>query len=618
MTMERQIIAPALPASTGASGPRIGLSDLGWLIRRQFWPMVIVIILVMGATTAILMRTPNSYTSTAAMALTVSETRVSRANSQLEAFDVTSARVQTEIDILRSRDFAASVAESLNLFDNKAFIGEADPNKLTPEQKAAVLDRLLASYTIYRTGESLVLNVTATADSPELAAGIANTVVTAYITRSSRDDQVQLETWVSFLRNRVEQLGQDLSESEQALGDIIRSNNLDDASLPTKLLAERNNAADIIAVLQGDPRNAEEIARRQEALELYEEQLAARTRAELARKRQERVVDLLATRYQTATERLNELEPQLDFVSQSARQVTMAEVPTRPSFPNRPATLAVAFAGSFILAFLVALLLNSMSRQVWSSEQAREITGLPTMGNIPRVRSRGAMQLRMPGWVLMIPRFSAFAESLRALLTILTNSSNHRGKRVLMVTSPMQREGKSTIAASLAVTAARDGLGVLLVDLDQRRPETFRLLGVTGQRVNIEDLLMKRLPLSDAIQKVEDGNGLSLLALNIADRWNPRMVEQFGEKVLKPLREEYDLIIFDTPPAMLSADTGRLGGLADEALVVVSMGKTSTRALAAAVERLIVSGVNVVGTVINSIEHNRGGIADHGGSGRTF
>ena len=108
-----------------------------------------------------------------------SELRISQVDTQLESYELTRARVETEMDRLRSRSFAERVAGKLDLFKDTSYlpVGENGPKLGSPERKRAVVDKLLQSYEPQRSGESLVIYIEAHANTPDLAARIANGVV---------------------------------------------------------------------------------------------------------------------------------------------------------------------------------------------------------------------------------------------------------------------------------------------------------------------------------------------------------------------------------------------------------------------------------------------------------
>ena len=167
------------------------------LLRQNVWLILAVVAMVMGATAWYLSRQTPTYTAQSAMALTNSEVRISQVDTQMEVYDLTRARVETELDRLRSRNFAEDVAKSLNLFGNTEFLplSENGPPLDSIERGRAVIDKLLGSYSLQRTGESLVISIMAEAEQPQLAADIANGVVNSFIALSVAQQVSDLENY---------------------------------------------------------------------------------------------------------------------------------------------------------------------------------------------------------------------------------------------------------------------------------------------------------------------------------------------------------------------------------------------------------------------------------------
>ncbi|WBU56499.1 GumC family protein [Paracoccus sediminicola] len=589
---------------------RIDSEEFVQLLRRNAWLILTVVILVMAATFFYLSRQTPMYRAQAAMALTTSEVRISQVNTQLEVYDLTRARVETEEDRLRSRNFAERVADGLDLFKDPSFLPESEGNPAlgTPERRRAVVDKVLSSYRTSRSGESLVITIIAEATSPELSARIANAVVKAFV-NSSVDSQTQtIEKSISYLSNQVDAIGEELTLEQMQLAEFIRENVLDDEELPERLRRERTHITSVLEVM--DSRNEGNTAERQKLesdLAKVEEQLSARTLNELKLSRMRLGVELLNTRYQTTVERLNVLEPQINQVQPDARQVTVAEVPVAPFRPNIPTTMALAVPGGLILGFILALLRSTMSRQVWTGPQATHITQLPNLGNLPRIPGRGVFRRHRPTWfVKRFPR-SEFSEAMRALLTVLSTQESHdKPPRVAMVTSALPNDGKSTVTTSMASVAAQDGLDVLLLDFDTQRAGASQLVGVSGQRRNsVVALLNGDQPIEDAIIPAEGERNFDFMSFEQKSRLTPRMVLDFEKHVLPKLIRKYDMIIIDTPPALGVSDAARLGALADTTLIVVRSGKTPERALRNCAERLEDSGVRLAGTIVNDIDARR-------------
>lgn len=125
-------------------------------------------------------------------------------------------------------------------------------------------------------------------------------------------------------------------------------------------------------------------------------------------------------------------------------------------------------------------------------------------------------------------------------------------------------------------------------------------------------------PLSDTLpqvlQHVDGFESLDMISFKGGTHWTPRLMRTLAQDVFPLLREAYDLIIIDTPPALAVADAVRFGSVVDEALIVVRSGNTSERTLRNTVEKLMGGGVQIVGTVINDVEPHRYRQLNQGGA----
>lgn len=609
---------PPGPAPVQSRPERFDAEDIVQLIRRNLWLMLAVLVAVLAATWLYLSRQEDVFTAQAEMALTSSEVRLSQIDTQLQSYDLNNSRVATQMDVLRSRSFAEQVAVRLSLFDNPAFVPAA-PNTgpdATARHEREVVDKLLGSYSLNRSGESLVIAVQAQAGNAEMAARIANAVVTNFIDLSVRSQVSVIEQSTEYLRSQIDALGEELSLKEIELANFIREFALDDTEMPNRLRRERVHMMSVLQVMQNDGQDASPEAERIRAeLAKVEQQLAERTRNDLRLVRMQRNVELLATRYQTAVDRLNELEPQAQLAQPEARQISVAAVPVEPSWPVRGPTLALAGTAGLVLAFLLALMRDSLNRRIWDGAQATRVSDLPNLGTLPRIKRKGLLSRNHdPAWFLRSFPRSAFAEALRSLYTIWSNQDREDGpQKVLMITSGHSAEGKSTVATALAASASMEGLKVLLMDFDSHRGIATRFLGLTPGDQTPDMLIDGRTQLGDAITKAEGFERLDVLAFTQGTRWTPRLLHDFAEKVMSRLRAEYDLIVVDTPPALALADSIRLGAVADQAIVVIRSGKTTERVLGTTVERLLSGGVPLAGTVVNDVEPRRYRQSNHGG-----
>lgn len=194
--------------------------------------------------------------------------------------------------------------------------------------------------------------------------------------------------------------------------------------------------------------------------------------------------------------------------------------------------------------------------------------------------------------------YGAAADAYRKLRTNIAYLRPVEELRTLVVTSPSSDEGKTTTAANLALAFAREGRRVLLVDCDLRRPHLHKLFGV-GNRVGFVDLVLERVPLDRAVAATTEER-LFLLPRGDFDEVVVELLSSPRMKALvAALRSEFDLVIFDTSPMLLTADTAPIAAVADGVLVVVRAGRTPRAALAQAAHELEVVGAEVLGFVLN-------------------
>jgi capsular exopolysaccharide synthesis family protein len=187
----------------------------------------------------------------------------------------------------------------------------------------------------------------------------------------------------------------------------------------------------------------------------------------------------------------------------------------------------------------------------------------------------------------------------------------------VLVTSPGAGEGKSTVAANLATVLAQSGRRTLLVDADLRRPRQHKLFG-RRKKPGLTDAVMLGCPLEQALSRIDADAGATDVAQGhsadmdvlFAGTTPPSPVDflnsgTFGT-FLERVAKDYDCVVVDTPPALVSADSAVLAARVDGVVLVSRMGKTDWRALAEARKLLIQAGARVLGVVANELVQRRG------------
>ncbi|MED3955202.1 CpsD/CapB family tyrosine-protein kinase [Priestia aryabhattai] len=197
------------------------------------------------------------------------------------------------------------------------------------------------------------------------------------------------------------------------------------------------------------------------------------------------------------------------------------------------------------------------------------------------------------------------AEQYRTIRTNVQFSDTEQDIKSIMLTSTGPGEGKSTTASNLATVYAQQGLRVLLIDADLRKPTshyTFRL----ENHVGLTNVLTKQSTLGQAVQATEVPELFLLTSGPIPPNPAELLASNNMTELLKEMKEEFDMIIFDTPPVLAVADAQILANQVDGSILVVSSGKTDKEAAVRAKELLLKANAKVLGAVLNNRKMEEG------------
>ncbi|MDK0954339.1 CpsD/CapB family tyrosine-protein kinase [Clostridium perfringens] len=198
---------------------------------------------------------------------------------------------------------------------------------------------------------------------------------------------------------------------------------------------------------------------------------------------------------------------------------------------------------------------------------------------------------------------SVAAESYRTLRTNIQYSSFDNPVKSIVITSSEPGEGKSTTSANLALSFAKDGKKVILIDCDLRKPVLHKEFQISNSR-GLSEFLIGKAEFSKVVYKHE--SGLHVLPSGLVPP-NPAemLASRAMEHLLTQLEEKYDYIILDTPPVNAVADSKILSTKVDGTILVVKYGYTKKDAVIEAVKGLRTVKANIIGTVFNGEESQR-------------
>lgn len=295
-----------------------------------------------------------------------------------------------------------------------------------------------------------------------------------------------------------------------------------------------------------------------------------------------------------------------------------AELPTAPVSPNKKLALALGLVLGLALGLGYALLRNHLDRRVRSIEDLEKL-GSSVIGTIPLdprlVKNRTTIET---GALDHDDRAShPYSEALRELRTNLTYVDVDKPAQILLVTSSVPGEGKSSVAANLAIAIASTGRPTVLVDADLRRPvvtDIFNLPGGAG----LTDVLSHHATLDDVLQPYGPIPSLSILA---GGRIPPNPSELLGSRAMRSLLDDLSrdaFVIIDAPPLLPVTDAAVLSNIADGVLVVVKADSTSVDEVSKSLSNLHKVGANVLGFVLNRVPTKGTGASNYGYYGQYY
>jgi succinoglycan biosynthesis transport protein ExoP len=306
-----------------------------------------------------------------------------------------------------------------------------------------------------------------------------------------------------------------------------------------------------------------------------------------------------------ATEKLYTALQQQQFEIAIAEALTMSDLQfvepaVEPGRPAKPRLVVNIVAGLMLgLMFGVALVFGFeyLDDSIKTPDDLREVWDLPQLGAIPFYGKKGTTRL-----ITDLPAHAPVAEAFRTVRNSIAYATLDKPPRYIAVSSGVPEEGKSTVSMNLAISMARDGKRVVLVDCDLRRPTQHRFFPHTANHVGVTNVLLGEAKLEDAYQEMPVP-GFRLLAAGTLPRDPGSLVESLKmRQLLMDVARTCDIVIVDTPPVMVVNDAIVLGRQVDEFVLVAEAGKASRKVLRDVKNRMEGAGLIPVGLVLNKLD----------------
>lgn len=316
----------------------------------------------------------------------------------------------------------------------------------------------------------------------------------------------------------------------------------------------------------------------------------------------ERDVESSKQLYNNLLQRAKETGVSGELKTSNIRVVDAAERPRGPVTPQKRLNLLLGLFGGGLLACGLVFFFEYLDSRIKTPDEVRVHLGLSHLGLLPAMGGKvfsGNYPLLNNG---VPPNFS---EAFRAIRTNVLFSSAQEGSRSVVVTSTGPGEGKSMVAANLAISLAQAGQRVLLIDADMRKPKVHEIFAVS-QEPGLSNLLVGNAKASESVRKT----GVPGLWVLAAGRTPPNPAELVGSQrfreFLTSIKEHFEWVIIDSPPVMAVTDAALVAHQTSGVLFVVGAEMTSRHAAKRALDQLEQAHARFVGAVLNRVdlEHN--------------
>lgn len=682
------LVAAVVPASNqGKDGDEIDLLSLAQTLWRGKWWIMLAALVAMaiGGNYAFRVAVP-TYSATAQMALQIQQASVIDIESVLTGFDGDRDAMNTELEVILSRDLIGQLVDRLDLMADPEFNPTLRPvedglfstglladlrqfllprDVVTPTEaqiRNEVISNVREALNTTSSRDSYTFQITATTENAATSVLLANTLAQVY-----RDDQVAqkvaaTESAAVWLSGRVSELQAELEERQAAITELRtqsalvsqetlvalndRSVELQQALQTVQLELEDATAlsAAMDAALDGD--NAEKAASVRDIqltgiLEAVErgdagaqlrfdrrfESLRLQTSADVLRlteqvrglqseadrlKRQfeeqsaaladlqelERETEATRVLYETFLTRLKETTVQEGVHQPDSRILSEATEGVMVS-PRKARILALSMILGIIAGSAIVLMREMAQNTYRTAEDLEQTTGISVLGQIPRIPARGRPETVA---YLATKPTSAAAEAVRNLRTSVLLSNVDNPPKVIMSTSSIPGEGKTTLAIALAQNLAGLDKRVILIEGDIRRRTFGEYFPKAKEKGGLLSVITGKMPLEQAVWREPNGRIDILMGerstINAADVFSS---EAF-RSLIDTLRDSYDYVIIDTPPVLVVPDSRVIGQHVDAIFYSVNWDSTKRTQVQEGLRQFQMVNLRVTGMVLSKID----------------
>ncbi len=302
--------------------------------------------------------------------------------------------------------------------------------------------------------------------------------------------------------------------------------------------------------------------------------------------------------YEDLLKRLKEAGVLEGLRSSNITVIDPGRVPAKPKKPNVPLYMTIALGGGFFLGCCGALLVDTLDNKINSIAELEEMMGQSILGALPEFRAL-SVEGKMRISVLNEPH-STYAEALRTIRAALLLTQSETPPKLILVTSSIPGEGKSTVSINLATVLAQTGRRVLLVDADLRKGTIRRWLGISASS-GLSSLLTGQTT-DVVLHAVEGIENLDVVPSGAVPPNPAELLDSEAmRRCLATWRAQYDFVIVDCPPVLPVADSVTLNSHVDATLLLARSGMTEKSQVKRSYQTLTRDRKHYVGVLLNGL-----------------
>jgi polysaccharide biosynthesis transport protein len=351
----------------------------------------------------------------------------------------------------------------------------------------------------------------------------------------------------------------------------------------------------------------EEIVTLTRSLESYREQVGTLPKLQQQQNELERQLDVAQNSYNALLKQFQETQVASNQAQGNARIVSEAEIPDQPSAPKKSLYIATGLILGSVLSFLTLYGLEKFNKSLRTVDEIQQRLELPVLGVIPFLGQRRLRFLKSnianssaPRVYLIDLPTHKVSEAYRLLQNNLQSLEANQPCKILAVTSAQPQEGKSTVAANLAIALAQNGRSAVLVEANFQDPIQEYIWSWPAEH-GLSDILARRTPWRSVVQRIYPNLDL-ILSGKIENQAIASLDSRQMAILLADLSDHYDFVILDTASLEAGADTVRLTQSTDGILLVAQPGRINTDSAAFAQQILAQSRKPVLGMILNQVQ----------------